>query len=291
MRTMQEYVDKVEEALQLCLQNRQTAADRLLQAMRYSLLSGGKRLRPVLLLAACEMGGGQIEEAMAYACALEMIHTYSCIHDDLPAMDDDTLRRGKPTNHTVFGEAMAILAGDGLLNEAAECMLNDALHRSDMRGVRAAEAILRHAGITGMISGQVMDMQEEGQPVTEGTVRYIHTHKTADLIIAPMEAGLLLAGASEQEIQSGIAYGMHLGLAFQQMDDLLDVVGDVKTLGKQTGMDAEEGKQTWVALRGIERTREDILAETQQAVSALGIFGTRAVFFEQLAFALAHRLR
>ena len=291
MQTVKAYQEMVESALKDCLRTQPAAAASLVEAMEYSLLSGGKRIRPILLLASCEMGGGTCAEAMPYALALEMIHTYSCIHDDLPAMDDDALRRNRPTNHVVYGEAMAILAGDGLLTEAGAMMLRDAMHRSDLRGTRAAEAFLRRAGIAGMVSGQVMDMQMEGKPIDRDAVTYIHTHKTADLLTAPLEAGLILAGCGDEAVAAGICYGQHLGLAFQQMDDLLDVIGDTESLGKQVGMDALEGKQTWVALRGVEGTREDIREETLKAVDALACFGERAAFLQELAMDLTHRVR
>ena len=226
MKTYEEYRTRVEQALVPMLESLGRIPDRLLEAMRYSLEAGGKRLRPVMLLAACDMAGGDTAAALPFACAIEMIHTYSLIHDDLPAMDNDDLRRGKPTNHKVFGEDLAILAGDGLLNAAAELMARTALQIKDFRGIRATEIIIRHAGVTGMIAGQTKDVLSEREKPREDLVAYIHSHKTADLLEAPMEAGLVLAGASEAQIRGGCEYGYHLGLAFQMTDDLLDVTGD-----------------------------------------------------------------
>ena len=257
--------------------------DRLLEAMRYSLLAGGKRLRPVMLLAACDMAGGDITTAMPFACALEMIHTYSLIHDDLPAMDNDDLRRGKPTNHKVFGEDLAILAGDGLLNAAAELMARTAVEMADMRGIRALEIIMRHAGVTGMIAGQTKDVLSEGVKPEEALVSYIHAHKTADLLEAPMEAGLALAGADDRQIKAGFEYGLHLGLAFQMTDDLLDVTGDAALLGKNTGMDAALDKLTWVALKGIEGTAKDAEEQVALAEKALDNLPYETTFFRDLA--------
>ena len=177
----------------------------------------------MLLLAACEMAGGTPEEALPFACALEMVHTYSLIHDDLPGMDNDDLRRGRPTSHKVFGEGLAILAGDGLLNAALELALKAALRMGNFRGIRAAELLARHAGVTGMIAGQTVDVTMEGSTPTEELVSYIHTHKTSDLLQAPMEMGLTLVGADPAPVEFGRLYGEHLGIAFQIVDDLLDV--------------------------------------------------------------------
>ena len=247
----------------------------LLEAMEYSLLAGGKRLRPALLLMACDMAGGSVGDALPFACALEMIHTYSLIHDDLPAMDNDDLRRGRPTSHKAFGEDVAILAGDGLLSAAMELMLRAACAMDDLRGARAAHAIARRAGVTGMVAGQFVDVTQEGTTPTEDTVSYIHAHKTADLLTAPMEAGLMLAGAPVEQVCAGTAYGYHLGMAFQMVDDLLDVVGDAAALGKNTGMDAALGKLTWVALRGVEETRRDAAEHIRLACGALNASGRR----------------
>lgn len=208
-----------------------------------------------------------------------MIHTYSLIHDDLPAMDNDDLRRGQPTNHKVFGENVAILAGDGLLNAAAEVMAAAALKMENLRGLRAMEIIMRHAGVTGMIAGQSEDVSSEGQEPREDIVRYIHEHKTADLLEAAVEAGLTLAGAEEAEIAAGREYAFHIGLAFQMTDDLLDVTGSADKLGKSTGKDLEQNKMTWVALRGVEGTAADARKEIELAQKALeGMPGDTAQF-------------
>ena len=283
MKTYEEYRIRVEQALGPALESLGEIPGRLLEAMRYSLLAGGKRLRPVMLLAACEMAGGDGNAALPFACAIEMIHTYSLIHDDLPAMDNDDLRRGKPTNHKVFGEDLAILAGDGLLNAAAELMAREAAGMADQRGIRALEIIMRHAGVTGMIAGQTRDVLSEGEPPREDLVAYIHSHKTADLLQAPMEAGLALAGAEDSQIRAGAEYGYHLGLAFQMTDDLLDVTGDAALLGKNTGMDAGLNKMTWVALRGVEGTRNDAAEQVSLAAGALDSLPWEHAFFTELA--------
>ena len=290
MKTYAEYLNMVEEALSPQLRSLGYIPEKLLESMEYSLEAGGKRLRPVLLLAACDMVGGDVQTALPFACALEMIHTYSLIHDDLPAMDNDDLRRGKPTNHKVFGEDVAILAGDGLLSAAMELMLRAACAMGDMRGVKAAEAIARRAGVTGMVAGQTIDVTQEGTEPTVEKVSYIHAHKTADLLTAPLEAGLILAGASDEQVRQGIAYGYHLGMAFQMVDDLLDVVGDAALLGKNTGMDAALGKLTWVAACGIEQTRLDAAEHSRQAEAALDCFGENGAFLRALAQSTLERV-
>ena len=289
MRTYEEYRELVERSLTPMLESLGNIPDRLLEAMRYSLEAGGKRLRPVMLLAACEMAGGDAELALPFACAIEMIHTYSLIHDDLPAMDNDDLRRGKPTNHKVFGEDLAILAGDGLLNAATELMARTAVEMADTRGIRALEIVMRHAGVTGMIAGQVKDVLSEGEKPREDLVSYIHAHKTADLLEAPMEAGLALAGADEQQIKAAHDYGLHLGLAFQMTDDLLDVTGDAALLGKNTGMDAALDKMTWIALKGVEGTEKDASEQVELAIAELDKLPWDTVFFRDLAQSMTSR--
>ena len=283
MKTYDEYRRTAEQALTPMLQSLGAIPERLLEAMRYSLEAGGKRLRPVMLLAACDMAGGDMETALPFACAMEMIHTYSLIHDDLPAMDNDDLRRGKPTNHKVFGEGMAVLAGDGLLNAAAELMARAALQFNDNRGIRALEIIMRHAGVTGMIAGQTADLVSEGEEPREEVLTYIHSHKTADLLEAPMEAGLVLAGADEKACRLGRDYGYHLGLAFQMTDDLLDVTGDTALLGKKTGADAEQKKMTWVTLRSVEGTQKDAEEQAELAIRAVDQMPWEHDFFTELA--------
>lgn len=256
----------------------------LLSAMRYSLLLPGKRVRPTLLLAAYALLDDDWQTAMPFACAVEMIHTYSLIHDDLPAIDNDELRRGKPTNHTVFGEGMAVLAGDGLLNLAFETMLgSDIAHKRSDRALRAAAEIAARAGVTGMIAGQTLDVTLEGKEPSEASVRYIHLHKTADLLTAPVVAGLILAGAGEDALRAGRAYGRGIGLAFQIIDDLLDVEGDAGAMGKNTGMDAQRGKQTWPAVMGVESSREDARRAVSDAVEALAPFGQKGAFLADFA--------
>lgn len=248
-------------------------------AMRYSLLAGGKRLRPTLLLAACHLLLDDVSAALPFAAAVEMIHTYSLIHDDLPAMDNDDLRRGKPSNHKAFGEATAILAGDALLNLAYELMGRSA----HPRALKALSAIASAAGSSGMIAGQAADMWMEGREADQDMLRYIHSHKTADLITAPVVAGLILAGADDRQLEQGRMYGCHLGLAFQIVDDLLDELGDETKMGKRLGKDHAVGKLTWPGLYGIEQARDEAARQIDMAVKAADFFGARGEFLIALA--------
>ena len=291
MKTYAAYLQLVEQALPGALDGLGEIPSPLRDAMQYSLQAGGKRLRPVLLLAAADLLEGSVQEALPFACALEMIHTYSLIHDDLPAMDDDDLRRGRPACHKAFGEAVAILAGDGLLSAAAEVMLNAAAGMDSLRGTMAARAILRRAGVCGMVAGQTVDVTMEGTEPTAERVTYIHRHKTADLLTAPLEAAAWLAGADPAQREALLAYGESVGLAFQMADDLLDVEGDMAQLGKKTGLDAAKGKLSWVALRGVEGTREDLLCETARAKAAISTLNKDVTFFTSLADELTTRWR
>ena len=251
----------------------------LSSAMRYSLLAGGKRLRPTLLLAACHLLEDDLSAALPFAAAVELIHTYSLIHDDLPAMDNDDLRRGKPSNHKAFGEATAILAGDALLNLAYELMSQSA----HPRALKALSAIASAAGSRGMIAGQAADMWMEGREANKDILSYIHSHKTADLITAPVVAGLILAGADDGQAEWGRTYGRHLGLAFQIVDDLLDELGDEAKMGKRLRKDHEAGKLTWPGLYGIEQAKEEAAYQIDIAVKAADSFGKRGEFLVSLA--------
>ena len=264
--------------------------------MKYSLLSGGKRIRPVMLLAAAEMAGGTAEEALPYASAIEFIHTYSLIHDDLPAMDDDALRRGRPTNHMVYGAGMATLAGDGLLSAAFEIMLGDMIaHQQDpealRRRVRAADAIARGAGVRGMVAGQTADLTSESERPSAPLLTFIHENKTAAMIIGAIRAGLFL-GDAEEALQNDMErYAYDLGMAFQVADDILDVVGDEKTLGKSVGQDAQNDKLTWVSMYGMEASRSRLHELTEDAVSALEKWGSSGDFFRILVRKLEKRTK
>ena len=233
------------------------------------------------------MYGGRRELAEPFMAALEMIHTYSLVHDDLPAMDDDDLRRGRPTSHKAFGEAMAILAGDALLNLAYEVMARS----GHPRAVAGMAQIATRAGSRGMIAGQTADIAMEGQPADKRMLRYIHEHKTADLILAGVLGGLALAGADEKQMALGGQYGLHLGLAFQIVDDLLDLEGEEQLLGKQVGQDAGHGKLTWPAVYGALAARRDAARHVDAAVAAANAFGDAGRFLAQLALDSLQRVQ
>ena len=265
----------VEEALEAALPAEDGLDARVVEAMRYSLFAGGKRLRPVLCLAAAEAVGGDLQNAMPAACALEMIHTYSLIHDDLPAMDDDDLRRGIPTNHKVFGEAIAILAGDGLLTEAFT-LLGNCRSLSADRVVRLVAVIGAAAGHRGMVGGQVVDMLWQNRTADISVVRYMHGKKTAALIAASTQAGALAGGGSSDQVEHLDRYGRAVGLAFQIVDDILDIQGDAALLGKKTGVDIARGKATYPAAVGLEQAEKDARALISKALEALTEFDHRA---------------
>ena len=256
-----------------------TTPEPLKGAMRYALLSPGKRLRPMMLIKAHEMlrpAGGDV---LRFATALEMIHAYSLVHDDLPAMDNDVLRRGRPTCHVAYGEGMAILAGDGLLNLAFETMLS-----SPLPGAwEAARAVALQSGVHGMVGGQGLDLACTGKTADRATVERLQTEKTAALFIGAVEAGLFLAGADDGQREAGRDFARGFGRAFQIIDDILDIEGDAQQLGKSTGKDETEGKLTWPATVGMDQARADARQWTAFAVDALAPFGDRAAFLRETA--------
>ena len=252
-----------------------------IESMRYSLFVGGKRIRPILCLAGAEAvddSAGAARRALPVACALECIHTYSLIHDDLPAMDDDDTRRGRPTSHKVFGEAAAILAGDALLTEAFFRMTagGPAFPVPAERLLQAIREIAEAAGFRGMIGGQIVDIQSEGHPPLPETLDYIHTHKTGALILASVRAGALLSEARAEDLEALSGYGRNAGLAFQIADDILNVEGDRAVLGKDTGSDARRGKLTFPGLWGMDASRAKAAELTGLALSAIRHLGDRA---------------
>ena len=248
--------------------------EKIYQAMRYSLLAGGKRLRPILCLATCEMGGGTIETALPTACALEMIHTMSLIHDDLPAMDNDDYRRGLLTNHKVYGENIAILAGDGLLALAFEYV---ATHTQNVAAERVLQVIARlgrAVGAAGLVGGQVVDLESEGKPdVSPETLQFIHNHKTAALLEACVVSGGILAGLAAPELQRLSNYAQNIGLAFQIVDDILDITKTKEELGKSAGKDLQAQKVTYPSLWGIEESKRQAQQLITEAKSELALFG------------------
>ncbi len=254
------------------------STDALNQAMRYSVFSGGKRIRPILALAACEAVGGEITSVLPFACALELIHTYSLIHDDLPAMDDDDLRRGKPTNHVVFGEATAILAGDALLTEAFRIMASAAIKAggSQNRSLQVVAEVATAAGARGMVAGQAADIAAENKPTDLAAVESIHARKTGALIRAAVRGGALLGMARKEQLLRLSHYADCIGLAFQIADDILDAEGSPAMTGKVAGRDRARHKATFPAVLGIPATRRRALALVDKAVHALRGFDERA---------------
>jgi len=262
----------------------------LLESMSYSVFAGGKRLRPCLVLSACALCGGREEDALPFACALELIHTYSLIHDDLPAMDNDDYRRGRLTSHKVFGEGQAVLAGDGLLSYAFEIMLGELVRREAVCFRRAAAAIAGGAGVRGMVAGQCLDLQHEGDQTPDETALHeIHRGKTAAMIIAAVEAGAYCAGADESTVSGLRAFGEHYGLLFQVTDDILDVTGDSKDLGKSAGKDAQAGKLTFPAVYGLPGAKQKAGETAKAALLALEPFGERAWYLRELVGATLTR--
>ena len=268
----------------------------LYESMKYSLTAGGKRLRPCLVMGACDFAGGQLQAALPYACAIEYVHTYSLIHDDLPCMDDDDYRRGRLTNHKVFGDDMATLAGDGLLTTAFEAMTKDMFLYFDnenelKKRVRAMYEIAKGAGCAGMLAGQVADVESEGKPGSAEMLDYIHINKTAAMIIAALRAGAHLGGADDNMLSDLTIYGEDLGLAFQIVDDILDIVGDAAELGKQTGMDEQRGKLTYPSIYGLDASYKRVEELTEHALDVMAPYYDNAEFFYNLVTELASRTK
>ncbi len=278
----------VEDALDRALPEEDAWPATIHRAVRYSLFAGGKRIRPQLVLAACEAVGGAHDEAMPLACAVEMIHTYSLIHDDLPAMDDDDLRRGKPTSHKVFGEAIAILAGDALLTRAFHLMAEPPQGKGGARVKRrlTAAALLGEAcGTAGLIGGQVMDLESEGRPIAGADLERLHRAKTGALLGACVRGGAVLGGASPADLERLEGYARAIGLAFQVVDDVLDATEDKEQLGKTAGKDAAAKKATYVSVHGLERARElaqGLLAEALASIAPLGARAASLAFLARL---------
>jgi len=268
----------VDEALERFLPESSEQSAEVVKAMRYSLFAGGKRLRPILCMAGAEAVGGDARSVLPVACALEMIHTYSLIHDDLPVMDNDDLRRGKPTNHRVFGEAMALLAGDGLLTKAFHLMTHlDPENRvKPGASLEVIGLIATAAGYEGMVGGQAVDIQSEGKEGDSSIVEFIHTHKTGALIAASVCSGAILGGAKEDQLKALSSYGENIGLAFQVADDILNVEGSSQEMGKSVGSDAQQGKITYPAVFGLKRSKEIQRALVDRAMESLKSFEERA---------------
>ncbi len=284
--------ERIDRELDRLLPGEKDYPEQLHRAMRYSVFAGGKRLRPVLALAGCEAVGGRIENALPYACALEMIHSYSLIHDDLPAMDDDDLRRGVAANHKAFGEAVAILAGDALLTHAFYILPDPELSTlGEGTRLRMVREIAAAAGSMGMVGGQTVDIFYEGEKEIDlPTLEYIHTHKTGAMIRAAVRIGAIAGGADEMQMSDLTEYGEKIGLSFQITDDLLDLSGDEKILGKNTGSDLKRGKKTYPALFGVQESEKRALELMEGAVDSLSRFDHRADPLRSIAQYIIERI-
>jgi geranylgeranyl diphosphate synthase type II len=297
---IRQYIDskrnQVDSALERYLPREEGSLAEHFKAMRYSLFAGGKRVRPILCLAAAEsvknFNNDFPEAVMLTACALECIHTYSLIHDDLPAMDDDELRRGKPTNHVVFGEAGAILAGDSLLTHAFDLLSRDAMAAITPHDrLTIISLISKAAGPEGMVGGQFLDLTHEGKKVHYDILREIHSRKTGALITASVQTGAVLGGSTPEQFKALTRYGIQIGLAFQIIDDLLNVEGTAEQLGKAAGSDAARNKATYPALFGVDKTREKAGEAVQEALASLEGFDEQAAMLRELAQYIISRKR
>ena len=285
--TTKEYKDRIDTALETYFVSPPESLAGLAESMRYSLLAGGKRIRPTLVLEFCRICGGDIDAALPVACAIEMLHTYSLIHDDLPCMDDDALRRGRPTNHVVYGECTATLAGDALQAEAFGTILRSALPAE--RKARCAEFLADAVGLDGMCGGQFLDMLGEGKKLSEQELADINSRKTGALLTAACRMGVAAGGGNEAQLEAASLYGAAIGAAFQIRDDMLDVLGNEQELGKPIGSDAQEEKNTYMALYGAEHCSQMIEKLTARAKDVLsGVFDDTA-FLSALADSMAVR--
>ncbi|MGD0918797.1 MAG: polyprenyl synthetase family protein [Thermodesulfobacteriota bacterium] len=292
-RYLEEKKGIVDAALETYFPKEMELPSILHKAVRHSLFAGGKRVRPILSIAAFEAVGGEGSGVLPFACALEMIHTYSLIHDDLPAIDNDEYRRGKPTCHKAFGEAVAILAGDGLLTEAFKLMTDPATQqglRCDAKLVlNMIHEVTQAAGVSGMVGGQVADIQSEGKEVDLPTVVYIHTHKTGAMILVSIRLGATLGGAKEQTLKAFTRYGERIGLAFQIADDILNVEGKTALLGKKTGGDLSKGKATYPSLLGLDESKRRAKELVEMAVNDMTPFGPEADPLREIAHFIVSR--
>ncbi|MBO5563995.1 MAG: polyprenyl synthetase family protein [Lachnospiraceae bacterium] len=294
-RLIGEKAEEVNRLLAHALPEEKGENAEVLRAMSYSTEAGGKRLRPLILLHVGDLYGADRKLTEPFAVALELIHTYSLVHDDLPAMDNDDLRRGKPTTHKVFGEGMAVLAGDGLLNYAYETALEAFRHANDQEGtdrvVQALEVLMKNAGVHGMIGGQCADlMAEKEEPASPAdTVLYIHEHKTAAMMESAFQIGAILGGASAEDTENLKQIATDVGVAFQIRDDILDIEGDSTLLGKPVGSDIEEGKLTFPAVSGMEKAKAEVERRTDHALSLLGTLSVQDAFLQALIVSLTGR--
>ena len=286
-RQTESYQARIEKYLRdCCFVYQNEPQQKLFDAMRYSLLAGGKRLRPIFVLEFCRVCGGDLEKAMPFAAAVEMVHTYSLIHDDLPCMDNDDFRRGNPTNHKVYGEAVAVLAGDALLTAAFSYIAKADLPAESR--IQAVDILSQCSGELGMVGGQILDMESENRQCTVQEVLDIQSRKTGALIRAACQLGVVAAGGTKEQLSAAGAFADHLGLAFQIRDDMLDVIGNAQELGKSVGTDAV--KNTFVQLYGIEKCADLVTKHTQKAIAALESF-QEPEYLQWLAQSLTNRFK
>ena len=292
LEDMQRHLAAVEASLSQWLPAPSADYTPVPEAMEYACAAGGKRLRPVLVMEFCRVCGGDPAVALPFACAIEMVHSYSLVHDDLPCMDNSLLRRGKPSVHAAYGETMALLTGDALLNRAFETVLSPAARAGVCAeaAIAASYELAEAAGINGMIGGQVMDLRSEGQRLDMDTLVTLQAGKTAALIRAACRMGALLAGADEEKLAAAYTFGYEMGLAFQIIDDVLDATSTAEVLGKPVGSDEENEKTTYVTLLGVERAKELAKTRTDAATAALSVFGAAADGLYALAEALLTRI-
>mgnify|MGYP002731638813 CR=1 FL=1 len=286
--TTEEYSSLINSALQNAAE---AFGDNVVaEAMKYSLENGGKRIRPILVLEFCRLCGGSVEDALPFACAIEMIHTYSLIHDDLPCMDNDDMRRGKPSCHVKFKEHFALLAGDALLTHAFSFVLSSrCAQKEPQRTLKALSILADGAGNLGMIAGQVIDLESEGKEISCDTLENMDKLKTGALIKASAAMGVVAAGGSEEQLEKALLFASKLGHAFQVVDDILHLIGDVEALGKPIGSDAVSGKSTYVSLLGLEMSRIYAKKLTDEALSALEFFGEEGTYLKELSQKLLSR--
>lgn len=291
MSDFKNYQNMIETALESYLPQGTFTEQTLIDSMKYSLMCGGKRVRPMLTLLFCELCNKDAEIALPYACAVEMIHTYSLIHDDLPCMDDDDYRRGKPSNHKVYGEDIATLSGDSMQSLAFEIMLSDeAVEKvTASKACKAAYTLAKYCGTLGMVGGQVIDIEHESKNAPIEILREMDEKKTGALIKAACEMGCIVGDATKEQIDAAREYGGCIGIAFQIMDDILDVTATSQALGKPVGSDKENDKSTYVSLLGIEKCRELVDTLTNEAITALDAFDSDTTALRDLAYSLAKR--
>lgn len=288
---MNDYAKIIEEELISYLPKKYKYEKNLISSMEYSLTAGGKRIRPMLAIEFAKLCGGTQEAVMPFACAVEMIHTYSLIHDDLPCMDNDDMRRGKPTNHKVYGENIALLAGDALLTLAFQTILSEkaiALNGSE-KCAKAGSVLAECAGAVGMVGGQTIDLESENKQITDELLKIMDIKKTGALISAACQLGCISAGANDEQLKAAADYALNIGIAFQIVDDILDVTSDTETLGKPVGSDEQNKKSTYVSLLGIEKCREISRELTEKAVSSLSVFESDTEELKKFAFYLLNR--